>query len=188
MQWLKDGVEIPAANSETLIIENATELDAADYQARLTNPTGSTLTEVASLRIDEEAEAQLINVSTRGYVGNGEEVLIPGFAFGGVRSKTFLIRAAGPALAELGVTSPLADPIVFLYHGSTPIAHNDNWSDQFDASVIEQAFADTGAFPFELSSNDAAILVTLNPGVYTPIASGVAGANGIALVEVYEIP
>jgi hypothetical protein len=188
VQWLKDGVEIPAAQSETLIIENATESDKGEYQARLTNAAGTTLTEVASIIIDDESEAQLINVSTRGYVGNGEEVLIPGFAFGGARAKTFLIRAAGPALAELGVSSPIEDPIVFLYHGSTPIAYNDNWSDQFDATTIEQAFADTGAFPFNPNSNDAAILITLNPGIYTAIASGVGGTNGIALVEVYEIP
>ena len=138
--------------------------------------------------IDDAATSQLVNVSTRGYVGPGEEALIPGFVFGGTKSKTFLIRAAGPALASLGIDTPLADPVITLYKGQSPLITNDDWSDQFDSVAIEQAFASTGAFAFEPNSKDAAFLITLAPGLYTAIATSADTSTGIALVEVYELP
>ncbi|MBT5815248.1 MAG: hypothetical protein HOI15_13015, partial [Opitutales bacterium] len=119
IQWLRNGVEITAAQSDTLIIENAIAEDEGFYQARLTNESGSTLSAQAVLTIDDAATSQLVNVSTRGYVGPGEEALIPGFVFGGTKSKTFLIRAAGPALASLGIDTPLADPVITLYKGQS---------------------------------------------------------------------
>ena len=188
IQWLRNGVEITAAQSDTFIIEYAIAEDEGYYQARLSNESGSTLSAQAVLTIDDAATSQLVNVSTRGYVGPGEEVLIPGFVFGGTKSKTFLIRAAGPALASQGVGTPLADPVITLYKGQNPLIRNDDWNDQFDSAAIEQAFASTGAFAFEPNSKDAAFLVTLGPGLYTAIASSADSSTGIALVEVYELP
>ena len=188
IQWLRNGVKIAAAQSETLIIENAIGEDEGYYQARLTNESGSTLSTQAVLTINDAATSQLVNVSTRGYVGPGQEALIPGFVFGGTKSKTFLIRAAGPALASQGIDTPLADPVITLYKGQYPLIQNDDWNNQFDSAAIEQAFASTGAFAFEPNSKDAAFLVTLAPGLYTAIASSADSSTGIALVEVYELP
>ena len=45
-----------------------------------------------------------------------------------------------------------------------------------------------GAFPLPAGSADASLVMTLAPGPYSVQISGVNGATGIALVEIYEIP
>ncbi|MEI6467332.1 MAG: hypothetical protein WCQ89_21600, partial [Verrucomicrobiota bacterium] len=146
--------------------------------------TGTALVEA----YDAEATAtpvRLVNLSARTQVGTGDDVLIIGFVVTGNGPTTVLLRAVGPGLAQFGVGGVLTDPQLRLFAaGSETALHvNDNWD-----SGLAPTFAATGAFALPVSSKDAALLVTLQPGAYTAVVSGVNNATGVALVEVYEVP
>lgn len=133
---------------------------------------------------------RLVNISTRSWVGTGNDVQIAGFVIAGYDPKTVLIRASGPALIPLGVTSVLPDPTIELhdtYDLNKVIATNDNWSaDPALTSRIEAAASRTGAFSWTRGSNDAAILIALKPGVYTAIVRDSGARTGAAMIEVYD--
>jgi hypothetical protein len=150
----------------------------------------------AAYRLQTQAPAHagtLVNVATRAYVGAGDEVLIGGFVVREGGSKTVLVRAAGPALADFGVGGALADPVLRLFNGATLAAENDQWGvpvgpgDPAPASAVAQAMTQVRAFPFGAGSADAAVLVNLPAGAYSAVVEGAAGATGSALVEVYEV-
>jgi len=139
--------------------------------------------------------SRLINISTRGYVGIGANVMIPGFVVSDHGSRTFLIRVAGPALAQWISEGTLADPQLHIYKkrphpdpASDLVLTNDNWGENGDAATIAQVSSAVFAFDLVASSRDAALVVTLPPGLYTVHASGADGGTGIALVEVYLVP
>ena len=126
---------------------------------------------------------RLSNLSTRGQVQTGSDVMIGGFVISGANPKTVLIRAIGPSLTQFGVPGALSDPQVSLVRISdnATIATNDNWQSSPNASDIQA----TGLAP--LNPAESALYVTLQPGAYTAVVSGVNGATGVGLVEVYEI-
>ncbi len=145
-----------------------------------------------------EQERSLYNASTRGRIQGAEGPLIAGFVVSGMEPKQVLIRALGPALEDRGVIEPLTDPWIELYSETVAIAANDNWSEGSSSSMngnsikgpargLHNAFESAGATPLEFGSKDAAILVWLEPGLYTAIARGSESAEGIALVEVFEL-
>lgn len=131
---------------------------------------------------------RLSNISTRAQTGTGDAALITGFVLQGNEPKSLLIRAAGPALTTFGVPGALARPQIQLYRGDTVIAINAGWATgaSADTAVIAQAATRLGAFPFATSSADAALFRSLQPGAYTAVVSGIGGATGITLVEVYD--
>jgi hypothetical protein len=131
--------------------------------------------------------ASVVNVSTRAYVGTGDNVLIPGFVIGGTGTLRLLIRAVGPTLSSFGVTGALADPTITLYRGTTALASNDNWSSAANAAEIASTAVAVGGFAFANGSRDAAILTTLEPGAYSAIISGVGNTTGTALMELYAV-
>jgi subtilisin family serine protease len=126
--------------------------------------------------------SKLSNISTRGRVQLGDNVMIGGFILGGDGggSLTVLVRAIGPSLAQYGL-QVLADPTLELHNGNgTLIGQNDDWrSDQ------EQAIINSGFPPSD--NRESAILATLAPGNYTAIVRGKNNTTGIALVEVYNL-
>ncbi|MGH7956747.1 MAG: hypothetical protein ACREH8_07020, partial [Opitutaceae bacterium] len=128
---------------------------------------------------------RLANVSARTQVGTGDDILIAGFVISGQAPKTVLIRAVGPTLGTFDVTGALGDPKLELFAGSTKINENDNWG---GGAVLSDAFKSVAAFDLPLASQDAVLLVTLQPGSYTAQVSGVGNTTGVALVEVYEAP
>ncbi|BET66348.1 hypothetical protein ASA1KI_12660 [Opitutales bacterium ASA1] len=132
--------------------------------------------------------ADLVNISNRGFVGTGADIMIPGFVVSNAGPRTFLLRAVGPTLAAYNVKDVLADPILTLFRGSSPILMNDDWGDDAQAAVTAVVAAQVGAFPLPVGSTDAAVVVTLPPGGYTLHASGKDGLTGVALVEVYLVP
>jgi hypothetical protein len=135
--------------------------------------------------------ASLINVSARTKVGTGGDLLIAGFVIQGEAAKRVLIRAVGPGLNAFGVGGTLADPQLALYLQGTPapIQQNDNWgTDAAAAAQIGATSKAVGAFDLAPNSKDAAMIATLAPGAYTAQVSGVGGASGVALVEIYEVP
>ena len=128
---------------------------------------------------------RLNNVSARTQVGTGSDMLFAGFTIAGPTFKTVLIRAVGPTLGLFGVTGTLANPRLDLFSGTTKIFENDDWGGD---ATMTNAFQSVGAFQLPGNSRDAALLVTLAPGSYTVQVSGVNGATGVALVEVYKVP
>jgi uncharacterized delta-60 repeat protein len=136
---------------------------------------------------DSSASPAVLNVSLRGQASSGENVLIAGFVITGDGPLTLLIRGIGPGLLPYGVANILADPQLALYRGSTLYAANDNWSSQSDAALVAAAAQSTGAFALSAGSRDAALLVTLEPGAYSVQGSGVAGATGEMMIELYVV-
>lgn len=131
------------------------------------------------------SDTKLVNISARGFVGAGDALLIGGFIPGpdGHSPVRTLIRAVGPSLTGKRISAPLEDPILELHDANgNVIATNDNWSDAPNASEV----AATGLAPAH--DHESAILAVLpgNSG-YTAVLRGVAGATGVALVEVYAL-
>ena len=126
------------------------------------------------------AANHLVNVSTRGYVGSGEDVMIAGFIVwsGG---KTVLIRGVGPSLSDFGVENALQNPEIRLMEGQTAIGYNDDWQTNTNTAAITSTTIPP-KYPRE-----AALYVRLEPGYYSVIMSGVGGASGVGLIEVYEV-
>jgi hypothetical protein len=153
------------------------------------NATGVVLIEVYDVTQGAAAGPKAANVSTRGTVGTGANILIAGFVVNGEVSRRMLIRGAGPTLAGFGVAGVLADPQLTLSAQATGqvIRTNDNWASGEDASIIASAASAAGAFPFANGSRDAAMIVMLPPGAYTAQLSGVGGTTGVGIVEVYDV-
>ena len=146
---------------------------------------------VAILEVyDVTGSARLMNLSTRALVGSGNTTFFSGLSVApGGGARRVLVRAAGPALGALGVDGALSDPaIAILDTSGRQIANgaNDNW-ESAGTTALRAAFAQAGAFPFAAGSRDAALVIDLPPGNYTIQASGVGGASGAALVEVYDL-
>ncbi len=118
--------------------------------------------------------------------------MIGGFIITGATPKKVLVRAIGPSLASFGVAGVLSDPIVRIFAGQTAIAHNNDWQSQ-DALCQTSGYAcgtaadivATGLAPSNVL--ESAILITLPPGAYTAIVSGLANSTGVGLVEVFEV-
>ncbi len=130
------------------------------------------------------SDGSLRNLSTRGQVGTGANILIAGFVLKGSTAKQVLVRGIGPSLAGFGVSGSLSDPELQIFSGNTRLAGNDNWGG--DAQVA-MASARVGAFPLAAGARDAVLLVTLEPGAYTVQISGVGGATGVSLLELYDV-
>jgi Tol biopolymer transport system component len=130
------------------------------------------------------SDGTLRNLSTRGQVGTGSNILIAGFVVGGSSPKQILIRAIGPTLSGFGITGALADSQLELFKGTTRIALNDNWAGN---TAITSASVTVGAFQLTANSLDAVVLAQLDPGAYTAQVSGVGGRTGVALVELYDV-
>ncbi|HEX4667239.1 MAG TPA: hypothetical protein VH207_11615 [Chthoniobacterales bacterium] len=128
----------------------------------------------------ESSENHLANISTRGFVSTGQGQLIGGFVITG-GPKLVLIRALGPSLAAFGVSPVLENPVLQLFSGSTQLRSNDDWQSASNSDDITAT-----ALP-PSDSNEASILVRLEPGFYTAIVTGANEATGIALIEIYEM-
>ncbi len=141
--------------------------------------TGIGLFEVYDL--DQTGDSKLANVSTRGFVGTGDNVMIGGTIIVGNDPARVLLRAIGPSLTNFGVPSALQNPNLELHDGNGAlIASNDNWRTDQEAEIIA-----TGIPP---SNNlESAIVRDLAPGNYTAIVRGVNGTTGIAVVEAYGL-
>jgi cyclophilin family peptidyl-prolyl cis-trans isomerase len=142
--------------------------------------SGVGLVEVYDL--DSGPGSSLLNISTRGNVQTGDNVMIGGFIVAGNGSQEVLVRAIGPSLADFGVTDSLADPTLTLYDAEgMQIDFNDDWQDNPAEAAIEATM---------IAPNDpkeSAVLQTLAPGAYTAIVRGAGAVTGTGLVEVYVL-
>jgi sugar lactone lactonase YvrE len=176
---------LAAAGTDAAIV---TTLAPGNYTAVVssaTNAAGVALVEVYDLSAINPGQ-KLLNIATRAAAGANENTLIAGFVIPPGTSKRVLIRGVGPGLTPFNVTGVLAQPVLTLLSGSTTVAQNTNWNSSPDAALITSSSAQVGAFG--LANNDSALIATLAPGNYTAQVTGVGGATGVALIEVYELP
>ena len=144
------------------------------------NATGIGVVEAYDL--DGTTNSKLANISTRGFVNTGDNVMIGGLIIVGNTTANVIIRAIGPSLATFGVPNALLDPTLALYDGNgTLLAFNDDWQTDQQAAIIA-----TGLAPTHI--RESAIVRTLSPGAYTAIVRGYQNLTGIALVEAYQLP
>jgi hypothetical protein len=125
---------------------------------------------------------RLANIATRAFVQTGDNVMIGGLIVSGSGPKKVILRAIGPSLSKFGISNPLQDPVLELHDSiSGSVVSNDNW---IDASN-KQAIIDSGLAPG--NNLESAILITLNPGIYTAVIHGANNGTGAAVVEAYDL-
>lgn len=179
-QAIRDTGLAPTNDREAAVF---TSVSGGSYTGHVRGTRGATgLAAVEVYALDfSTATRELVNISTRGRVGTGDDVLIGGVIVQGSGPQKVIVRAIGPDLAEAGVPAPLHDPTLELRdaEGNLLLA-NDNWrSDQ------EQEIIATGLAPKD--DRDSAIVATLLPTAHTAIVRGKDNSTGIALVEFYKL-
>jgi len=124
------------------------------------------------------------NISTRGVVQTGDDMMIGGFVLRGTigHNQRVIVRAIGPSLGRFGVTGCLANPSLRIFNSDgVMIGQNDNWGDSQAAEITQTLLA-------PLDPLESAIILNLPTGSYTAVVSGVGGNTGNALMEVYLLP
>jgi hypothetical protein len=171
----------PSNNLESAIVATIPANNSA-YTAIVrgyNNATGIGVVEAYDL--DRTVNSKLANISTRGFVSTGDNVMIGGTIIVGSNPASILLRAIGPSLINAGIPNALSDPTLELHDGNgTLIAFNDDWHDSQAAEIIATGIPPT-------NNLESAILRTLSPGPYTAIVRGYQNLTGVALVEAYQL-
>jgi len=167
-----------AGGGSFVVAYNGNNVVLSDFVASSPTPT-PTPTPTAT---PTPTPGSFANISTRVRVRNGDGVLIGGVIATGTSGKKIIVRAIGPALADVGVPGALTDPTLELFQGNTSLAFNDDWR----ASIQQSEIAQSGFAPTK--DAESAIIWTLLPGQnYTAIVRGKDGQNGVGLVEAFDL-
>jgi hypothetical protein len=168
---------LPGATGPTLILPNVTAAEADAYFCRVSNTTGTVLSERAVVSVGAAGQAaRLSNLSVRANLSAGQ-LLTVGFSTNG--EKNLLVRGVGPKLADFGLANFFADPRLELYDGTGVLnAANDDW-----AGELAPTFASLGAFALNTGSKDAALLKAVRGGATAQLKGT---GSGFVLVEVYD--
>ena len=173
------GTQLPPPSSRESAI--VTTLTPGSYTAIVhdqRNQPGLALIETYDL---DPGDSTLANISTRGTVRSGDDVMIAGFIIGGKNPTNVLVRALGPSLSKDAVTAPLKDPILEIHDAAGKlIMSNDNWRSTQAAKISATGLAPGNGL-------ESAIVTALAPGSYTAIVRGQNSSTGVALVEVYNL-
>jgi hypothetical protein len=172
----------PADDRESAIIQT---LSTGTYTAILRGKDGAGgIGLIEGYDLDQTANSILANISTRGFVGTGENVMIGGLIVGGNASggvNVVIARAIGPSLSNAGIQNVLQDPTLELRDTNGGlIDFNDNWKDRQEAVIENQNLAPG-------DDRESAMLEVLPPGAYTAIVSGKDGGTGVGLVEFFNV-
>ena len=173
----------PTNDFESAILETLAPGAYTAIVSGNSNGTGVALIEAYDLQ--PSSDSKLANISSRGKVEAGDDVIIGGFILGpaGLQNSRIVVRALGPSLASAGVMGALQDPMLELHDSNgNLIAADDNWKDNSAQAAELEA---EGLAPTD--DRESAIDATLAPGAYTAIVSGNDGTTGIGLVEVYNL-
>jgi hypothetical protein len=168
----------PASDYESSIVK---VLSPGAYTAVLAGRGATTGVGVAEVYdLDDTVDSKLANISTRGRVDQGDNVLIAGTIVLGNGTTTVLFRALGPSLSSF-IPNALQDPTLELHDGQGGIvASNDNWQDT-QADAIQQTTIAPG------HPKESAILQALSPGAYTAVVKGKNNTTGVAVVDAYQL-
>jgi hypothetical protein len=181
-----EATTIPPTNDLESALVATLPANGAGYTAIVrgkNNTTGIGVVEAYDL--DQTANSRLANISTRGFVDTGNDVLIGGFIAGNGLTKV-IVRAIGPTLVNAGVSNPLQDPTLELHdNNGVAIRSNDNWKIREDGSS-QQAEIEATTIPPK-NDFESALVQTLAPGNYTAIVRGANNTTGIAVVEIYAL-
>jgi hypothetical protein len=174
----------PSNDLESAIVA---DLAPGAYTAILAGNAGTTgvgLVEIYEIHdLSTNQDSRLANISTRGNVGTGNDIMIGGFILdGGGGADAIIVRGLGPSLAAFGIPNVLANPQLELRDSNGMLLRsNNNWMDDpAQAGLISAAGLAPG------NTLEAAIVESLSPGPYTALLSGTANGTGIGLVEVYD--
>jgi hypothetical protein len=148
---------------------------------------------MANLVVNTSATPGAVSsISSRAFVGTGDNILIGGFYVVGGTSRTVLVQAIGPALAAdpYNVSGTLQHPKLSIHQNQNgqdvTLYSNTGWGPN---PVLLGAAATAYAEPvLQPGSADSELLVTLPPGGYTAEVSGADGGTGVALVAIYQLP
>ncbi|HEX9281736.1 MAG TPA: fibronectin type III domain-containing protein [Candidatus Udaeobacter sp.] len=170
-------------------VQNAFACPGQSSDISATSPEGINL-DVIGYDLTQTTQTSLGNISTRSFVQTGEHVMIGGFIVQGIGPKRVIIRAIGPELTQYGITDALGNPRLELHNGTGAlIASNDDWQTTILGGIITSNqvsdIQNSGHAP--TAASESAIVANLQPGNYTAIVRGVNNANGVALVEVYDL-
>jgi hypothetical protein len=175
-QAIIDSTIAPTDDRESAILRSLAPGKYTVVIRGVSSTTGVALVEAFDL--DRAADSQLSNISTRGFVQTGDDVMIAGFIIVGQDPLRIIVRALGPSLPVKG---KLGDPTLDLHDGNgTRLATNNDWKSDQRAEI------EATTIP---PSNDleSAIVRTLTPGRYTAIVRGVKNTTGVSLVEVFAL-
>jgi uncharacterized protein YkwD len=176
-QAIIDSTIPPPNNAESAIVRSVPPGNYTAIERGVNNGTGIGVVEAYDL--DTSANSKLANISTRGLVQTGDNVLFAGTIVVGQASQKVIIRALGPST---GVPGAMADPTLELHDGNGALLEaNDNWVD----SPNKQAIIDSTIPP--PNNAESAIVRTLTPANYTAIVRGVNNTTGIAVIEMYAL-
>lgn len=174
-QWFKDGTSIPGATAATYSLTADGSASGGSFTVEVTNSVGKVTSSAASVRVIPTN--RLANLSVRTALNSGQTLIVGAVVAEG--TKGLLLRAAGPALNQFGL-SGLPNPAMDLYTGgSQPAASNDDWN-----ATLAPIFQTAGAFGFVVGSKDSALNPTIG-GAFTVQVKG-AGAGSV-LVEAYDL-
>jgi type VI secretion system secreted protein VgrG len=171
----------PTDDSESAIVATLTP---GNYTAVLSGRNGTTgIGLVEMYDLDLASDSKLANISTRGFVQTGNNVMIAGFILGnGAAAERVVVRAIGPSLT--GIANVLANPTLELHDANgTVLISNDNWKDDANqaAEIVAAGMAPQNDF-------ESAFVMSLPPGQYTAIIAGNNFGTGVGLAEVYHLP
>jgi hypothetical protein len=156
-------------------------LAPGSYTAVVSGKNGGTGVALVDVYQLDAATSIFQNLSTRGFVGSGENVLIGGLIIGSGEPPVIVLRAIGPALSSFGITQPLQDPTIELRDANGAlIAFDNDWNDNTPTGIKATLLKPT-------DSRESAIVASLAAGNYTAIVRGKNGTTGIALVEAYRL-
>jgi uncharacterized delta-60 repeat protein len=176
-QAIIDSTIPPSDPLESAIVRSVPPGNYTAIERGVNNGTGIGVVEAYDL--DTAANSKLANISTRGLVQTGDNVLFAGMIVVGQASQKVIIRALGPST---GVPGAMADPTLELHDGNGALLEaNDNWVD----SPNKQAIIDSTIPP--PNNLESAIVRTLTPANYTAIVRGANNTTGIAVVEIYAL-
>jgi hypothetical protein len=189
--WQDDSAQAAQLTSLGLALEDSKEsgivatLNAGEsYTAILAGKNGGSGIGVVQIYdVSPTANSRLANISTRGLVQNGSDVMIGGFILGGGDNARVALRGIGPSLGQFGLSPVLADPTLELHdsNGALLISNDDWQSDSASATQLSQN---------GLALNDpreSGIFASLPPGAFTAVLAGKNGGTGLGLVEIYNV-
>jgi hypothetical protein len=168
----------PTNPAEAVVVAS---LAPGSYTAVLRSADGTEGNALCELYDLAPGNSNVRNVSTRGQVGIGDDVMIGGFIIGGTAPAKIMVRAIGPSLAAFGVTGVLPDPVLELHdQDGSLIYQNDNWRADQAQQIIETTIQPS-------DDRESAIIATLTAGAYTAVVHDAHNVQGVALVEVYVL-